>query len=254
MRLLSFVQLTEKSLRKQSEILTSISFLVKKGSVRIRSQRGFSLIETMIVAVIVAMIMAGGFVVMASGQSAWFTTDATIQLEENLRMAISRLTRELAESGADLTGNLQVFISNGTGLNGSDIIKFSIPVICNSATLVMDGDGNVAYWGAPLKWGCYGSTYQGSVCMDADNNCTTLEYKFIEYRLISNNQLARRVLDATNALVREDIFAKNITDFQTTLSGDENVVTIDVSGQNTSVLNRIISASKSVNVRLRNKT
>lgn len=214
----------------------------------LKNNRGFNIIELMIVTFVLVAIIGGSFSLLQSGQSAWFTAEANMTLEDSLRQAINRVVAELSESGEDENGVMQVDIANGTGVGGSDIIKFSIPVVCQNNVSVMDASGDVAYWRAPLTWGCTAST-----CMDADNDCGTVDYKFIEYRLLAGNLLARRVLDAADAEVRQDVIARNISDFQAAFSVDQKVVTVTLAAQTTSAMNRDMTASKDINVRLRNK-
>ncbi len=214
----------------------------------IKNNRGFNIVELMIVTFIIVIVVGGSFSMLQSSQSAWFTAEANMALEESLRQAINKAVAELNESGEDSAGVLQVSINNGGGAGGSDILKFSIPVICEAGESVMDANGDVAFWGAPLTWGCTDST-----CMDADNDCGTVDYKSLEYRLLSGNLLVRRVLDEDDAQVREDVVARNISDFQAALSADQKVVTLTFTAETTSGMSRVMTASKSVSVNLRNK-
>jgi len=209
--------------------------------------KSFTITELMVVIFIITIVMAGGFSILGSGQSAWFTTEASITVEESLRRAINKVVTELSESGVDKNSMLQLSIRSGTGVGGSDVLKFSIPIVCQTGGSVIDSNGDVAYWGAPLTWGCTSSS-----CMDANNDCTTLEYKFVEYRLLNGNQLVRQVLDSVDNLIRQDLIANNIADFHATLSVDQKIVTLDLTAQTTSALNRLITVSKNINVRLRN--
>ena len=77
--------------------------------------------------------------------------------------------------------------------------------------------------------------------------------KFIEYRLNTDNQLVRRVLDNNAVLVREDVFAQNISDFQAILSGSQDVVTMVVTASRNTVFNRQMTRTSSIDVFLRNR-
>jgi len=123
-----------------------------------------------------------------------------------------------------------------------------MPVQCEVGASVIDASGDVAYWGAPLTWGCTDSS-----CMDADDDCTTVDYKYVEYRIDSNNQLLRRVLDVGFNVIREEIFAQNITDLQAVMSGDQNAITLTFTVLKNTALNRQISTTSSINVYLRNR-
>ncbi|OGX26854.1 MAG: hypothetical protein A3D10_05505 [Omnitrophica WOR_2 bacterium RIFCSPHIGHO2_02_FULL_48_11] len=209
---------------------------------RIWTKRGFNIVELMVVTFIMTMIIGGSFMVLSSGQSAWFLTDSSIQLEENLRQGMTRMTRELAE-----TTSAQLTLTDNGGVGGSDILKFSIPVVCQNNVSVIDIGGNVAYWRAPLTWGCTSST-----CMDADNDCNTIDYKFLEYRLNNSNQLVRHVLNNAGGLVREDVVARNMTNLQATLDAGQEILTLVLTAQATSVTNRVVTTSKTIDIRFRN--
>ena len=80
-----------------------------------------------------------------------------------------------------------------------------------------------AYWRAPRTFGCMGLIG----CMDGEGDCATIEYKALEYRIDNSNQLVRRVLDNNDAVFQTDIMARNINDFQASLSADQlNLVNV----------------------------
>jgi len=247
----------------------------------LREKSGFSLAEVLIVALILSVIIGGGYSVMSSGESAWFTTDANIQMHENLRQVIQKVARELQESGSsrDYTDpcnsvmSMRVVISDGAGAGGSDILRFSVPIVCQATgspigtsahacsvagcsvtissnplvTQNCPSSGSitvteVANWGTSFMWGDTSSI-----------DCVNDDYDRVEYRVDANNQLVRRVLNTGGALLREDVFAQNITDFQAVLSGDQNAVTITVTAQKVSSMGRAMSSSRTINVFLRNR-
>ncbi len=210
--------------------------------------RGFTLVETILAVAIFMVVAAGMYAVLASGRTTWFDTNTSIELQQNLRFMLEKTTRELNESGFDKNNIWQVAIADGTGVNTTDILKFSIPIICHSGDKIIDSNGSVAYWGAPLTWGCTTSS-----CMDADNDCATRDYKQIQYALDNSNQLIRSVLDNGGAVVRQDVIARDITDFQLTSSVDQKVVTLQITAQRKSSANRTLVATVSMDVYLRNK-
>ena len=262
------------------------------GDMQIRGNRGFTLIEALMVMGIFSVIMGATYFVLFSGKSVWATLDVQIQLQENLRNTIGRVSKELKETGADGNGVMQLSISDGTGVNNSDVIRFSIPV-CVCSNIVIDANGNVAHWGAPLAWGklscitdvntiiadsegkadiCHlppgnpENTQDLSVALSAVSAhlahgdwvgtcapCTTDNNKFIEYRLNAANQLVRRILNSNTVLVREDVFALGIADFQASLNGAQDVVTFVVTASRNTIFNRPMSRTISMDVFLRNK-
>lgn len=235
-------------IRRCSWLPTFMMSKIKKMPNKNLNTAGFSIVEMMFVVAILLVMLTGGYMVLFSGQEAWQTTETQIRVQEGLRHTLDRVSKELRESGANAVGTLQVVITDNTGVNGSDILLFAMPIVCEAGGSVVDVNGDVANWGAPLTWGCTAST-----CMDADDDCATRDYASVEYRLNNSNQLIRRVLNSASAVVRTDIFAQNVIDFQTALSVDQNIVTLTVTASVKSALNRTITTTKSLDVRLRNK-
>jgi len=258
---------------------------------KIRGNNGFTIVEAIIVMGIFSLLMGGASLVLFSGQSVWTTLDIEIQLQESLRNSMERASKELKQSGSDEDGVMQLTINNGTGVNNSDIIRFSIPV-CVCSNIVVDDEGDVANWGAPLTWGSLscitdvntivpGANGKVDIChlppgnpenkqnlnvsvnavsahlahgdwVGACSPCTTDNNKFIEYRLDADGQLIRRILNSAAATIKEDVFAQNITDFQVSLNADQDVVTIVVTVSRNTALNRQITRTGSMNVILEN--
>ncbi len=212
-----------------------------------KKRGGFSLVETMMTTSIFLIVAVGTYSALSSGRSTMFETDTSMTLQQNLRYTLEKVTRELQESGFDKNGVWQVALSDAAGVNNSDILRFSIPIICHSGDSVIDSNSDVAYWGAPLTWGCTSSS-----CMDADDNCNTVDYKTLEYSINSSNQLLRKVLDNNSVAVRQDVVAQNITDFQLTNSADQNVVTLQISAQKKSPTSKTLTAAAGMDVYLRN--
>jgi Tfp pilus assembly protein PilW len=224
---------------------------------------GISLVEGMVVTLILSVLMGGVFLSMSAGGNAWHNTSTQISLSENLRRTIERVSRELRETGyytpdpagAPLVRTMYVTIFDNTGFNNTDIIRFSIPIVCEAGGTVINASSDVANWGAPLTWGCNDST-----CMDADDDCATLDYSAVEYLIDSSSRLIRRVLDDTNAAVREDIFAHNVTNIQAVLNANagvpelhQAVVTLTITVAASSDQNRQLTQTATVDVYLRNR-
>ncbi|MBP9855403.1 MAG: hypothetical protein KBD53_11105 [Candidatus Omnitrophica bacterium] len=209
---------------------------------------GFSIPELMVAIAIFIAMMGGVYMSMAAGQDSWGTTSLQIELQQNLRLALEKVSKELRETGSNSAGSMMVTINNNTGVNSSDVIKFFMPVICESGDSIIDSNGNVANWGAPLTWGCTSST-----CMDADNDCSTVDYSYLEYALNNNNQLERRVRNAADAVVRTDILAQRISNFQTVLNNNNTEITITATALGTSIKRRTITMTDNIAVFLRNR-
>lgn len=205
-----------------------------------RRDQGFTLGEVMVVTLLVVTVMGMSYSIFLAGEGLWLASESKIRLQENMRLVLQRVAAELRQSNA-----AQQNIFNGTGPNGSDAIRFSIPVVCEAGGALTDSQGDVAHWGAPLTWGCANST-----CMDADNDCATVEYKFLEFRINSQSQLVRVVLDNGINIKRTNIIAENITDFQISLNG--SLVTLNVSAREMTGNRRVLTAQASQDVYLRN--
>ncbi len=205
-------------------------------------KKGFSLMELMVTVAIISLMAAGGFAALSAGEASWFTAEASIQVHENLRKALDHVTAELRESHLS-----QVAIAQGTGFNSTDVVKFSIPVICHTGDNLLNASGDVAHWGATLRWGC-----RDAVCMDSNDTCSSVEYKFIQYEVVTGNQLVRKVLDNVSTVIRQDIIANSITDFQARIVSG-SLIELTLQAQVTSVLNRPVQATVQNNITFRNR-
>jgi prepilin-type N-terminal cleavage/methylation domain-containing protein len=217
-------------------------------NMKLKNNKGFTLIEMFVVTAIFTVIVGGMYLTLNTGRTTWQRTDAQMQLETDLRQVLEKMSRELRESGSDQNGTMQLTIEDGAGKANSDIVRFSIPVVCKSGTSVIDANGNVAHWGAPLTWGCSSSS-----CMDADNDCSTVDYKYVEYRIDNSYQLVRRILNGALTLIRTDVFAVNVTDMQGSLSTDSNIVTLTITASGVTHLHLPITISRTQEIHLRNR-
>lgn len=205
-------------------------------------KKGFSYVELMVTIAIISLMAAGGFAALSAGEASWFTAEASIQVQENLRKALDHITAELRESQLS-----QVSIAQGTGFNATDIVTFSIPVICHTGDNLLNANGDVAHWGATLRWGC-----RDAACMDLNNTCSSVEYKFIQYEVVAGNQLVRKVLNNVNTVMRQEIVANNIADFQARIVSG-SLIELILQARVTSVLNRPVQATVQNNITFRNR-
>ena len=205
----------------------------------LRNNRGFTLLEMLIAIGIFTLMMTGAIISLTSGQNSWLSSDLQIDLQDSIRKSFAKVSSELRQSSAS---QVQVVQNGGTG--STDSIAFAIPIRCEADMDLLGAGTSIQYWGAPLTWGCTSST-----CMDADNDCSTLDYSQVQYMLNGTN-LVRRVLDSSSLLVQQDTIARDVTDLQITVN--TNVVTIDVTAQQTTALNTTVTATMSLDVYMRN--
>lgn len=204
------------------------------------NQRGYTMPEMLLSTGIMVFLLAVVFLLLTRSQGAFFDGDTNIDIRNQIRKAMARMSTEIRQTGYNSAAVAQFFISNGTGVGSSDIFTFSIPVLCASTmTTILNSSGDPAYWGAPLTWGCTTSS-----CMDSNNSCTILEYKSIRYQRNASNELVREVLNIANTVVSSSVLAKDISDFQLTSGGTNNrEITITLTGQKTSPTKRTINVS-----------
>lgn len=251
-----------------------------------KSNLGLAMVEILVVTLLMSVILGTGFLLFVAGQNAFSLASIRSELQENSRRTLQRISLEVQQSGRDSGGNLKVSIVDGGGVNGTDLLRFSIP-ICVCGVAAMDSSGNVNRWGAPLKWGqpgCstnYPTDMSGNVAIchsaatsmtvvpnavkahlahgDYLGNCgscdtTTYTNRTIEYMLNSSGQLLRRVLDSNNAnaVVNSVVFSQRLTDFQASLNGAQTIVTVTISLSGTASQGRTITMSNSMDAILRN--
>ena len=210
-------------------------------------KNGFTLVEALMVVALTSFLLAAIYGTLLSGQSIWTKTDSTIELDEQLSKAILKISPELRQSGHDAKGKFQIFIDSKTGPNESDVFRFSIPVICETNGNPVDANGDTAHWGAPLTWGCTQSS-----CMDSNNNCDTVEYKYLEYLINEKHQLLRRVLDFSENIVREEIIAEDINDLHIEPNFDQRLIKLRLTAQKQTGRKQKIKHEIEASIHLRN--
>ena len=215
---------------------------------------GFTMVEVLVITLLMTIILASGSLLFIAGQNAFSLTAARADIQENARRTLEKISLEVQQSGRDSGNNLMVTVLDGAGVNGTDILRFSIP-LCVCGTSPITGAGNVNHWGAPLKWGqpgcgaTYSTNAQGkvNVCHYPPGNpnnpqnlsvapdavkahlahgdflgtcgtCDPNNYtnRTIEYLMDSSGRLLRRVINTNNgnAVINSVVFAQRLTDFQ----------------------------------------
>ncbi len=249
-----------------------------------KAKGGFTLVEIMMVTLLFSTVVAAGSMVFISGQSIWSVMDSNIRMQENLRRMLQRVSAELQESSEP-----QVVVSDNEGVNGSDILRFAIPV-CPCGVQPMDSAGDVYAWGAPLQWGRSGcdANYTVNVNGKVDvchlppghpenahtlsvsenavkshlahgdwigdcDACNPASYdnRFIEYRIASDNRFMRRVLEADLSVISQEVVADSVEDFQVSVT-DPTLVDLTASLSQSASQNRAVEIADSVKVFLRN--
>jgi len=210
---------------------------------KILSKNSFTLVELLIVCGILVFIVGGIIAVLNIGQSTWQNTETHIELQQDLRKAMIRVTKEIRESGFNAAASCMVTIDDDTGENGTDILGFYIPVDHDNDGDILDDDLNIE-WGAVTLW-----ANKDPDCEAPGDNCQELNYK-IEYLIDANGQFIRRVLNDTSSVVREDNYANNIINFQVLRS--DAIVTITITVRKNAISGRTITKNLTSEIYLRN--
>lgn len=255
-----------------------------------RNNNGFTLVEVLVTTLLLSIILTAGMMLFISGQNAFVLSSMRASLQDSGRKALQRISFELQESGRDSAGVLKVSILDGTGVNGTDILRFSVP-LCVCGMSPIDSNGNVSRWGAPVQWGQAGcttnypvgnngkvdichfppgnpnNTQNLSVSVNAVKahlahgdyigacaSCSPNVYtnRTVEYLMNNNGQMVRRILDVNNALLSSVVVAQNFTGFQTNFNAGSTVVTVAVQLAGLASQNRTVSVSNSMDILLRN--
>jgi len=256
-----------------------------------KSSQGFTLTELMAALLLFGVVATAGTLVFMSGQNLFAVTSSQSDIQTNAGLTLQRVSFELQNSGRDSSNTLQVSIQDNAGTNGTDVLRFAVP-ICTCGTAVMTTAGEVNHWGAPLVWGQNGcgtgytvdNNNKVTICHfppgnPANNNdlsvsvnaikahlahgdyigscdsCAPDTYanKTIEYSIDSGNQLIRQVLNSAGTAINSVIMARQITGFQATIdtAKDTVLLTIQVTGKGPQ--GRSMTISNSTNVLLRNR-
>jgi|GEM_PF-894822 len=209
-------------------------------------RRGFTLIETMVAVGILVFLTMVIFGLLSASQSAYNDADTGIQLRDILREADQKISWELSHTGHDGGGVSQFTIFFGTGANGSDKIRFSVPVACDTTSSFLTTAGSPSHWGAYLTWGC-----DKVSCADADGNCATVEYKYIQYALNADGTIVRSALGPLMTVVAQQTIASNITDLHFATSG-VNSLTFTLNARLKSPTGRTVTATTNQTVHYMN--
>lgn len=254
-----------------------------------RNAYGVTFVELMVVVALLTVVSSAGFILMNSTQTIWEVTDTRMRLQQDTRQALQRLSAELQESGMDSLGALQVSVLDGVGPNGSDILRFSIP-LCLCGTSPLDSSGDVRNWGASLMWGQAGCTDnypvqnngKVAIChlppgnpdnaqnLNVNENAVkahlahgdwigacaacdpgTVTYKDTEYLIDGNENLIRRVLDLNGAVVASVTFARNVADFQAQLGAGQSMVDVTIQLSDLA-RQRVVTVNSGAKIKLRN--
>ena len=106
---------------------------------KIKNQRGFSLIEMMVVVVILGLITLGLVTFFTGGAKSWVAGQSQLEAQRNARQAMDRMVREIRESDSINNSSIITNISFNTPFE-VDAISYSLSVSGNS--IIRQKNGN----------------------------------------------------------------------------------------------------------------
>lgn len=175
-------------------------------------KKGFTLVEIAVTLAIFSVITACIFLVMSSTRSMWYSSDSSIQLQQELRKALSQISDDLKQSSVNkifLDSSLTLPFPND-GASYSTIVFF-----LNQG---VDGSGVVQWSANPISYS------------------------------LSGNQVIRTNQDGSTAVVANQIsglsFVRQVS--------DPNVVSISLGAQTTNQIGQTATASLDTEVAFRN--
>lgn len=144
--------------------------------------RAFTLVETLIALLIFIVIAMSIFLVMSIGQRSWFSGDASMEVRQQIIVALTRMNSELAETTSAQT--------NLTANVPATSITFHIPT-----GTVVDTLGNIV-WSTPISYSRDGSnnlirTYAGATSI-IGRDISSLQFTNSQSRLIQVDITAQK--------------------------------------------------------------
>lgn len=109
---------------------TSISATGVNDPCAVASNKGFTLIELLIAMLVGSMVMAAVMVSFQSQHKVYLAQDEVVEMQQNVRVAMDMITREIRMAGFDPTGNA------GAGFETATATQLTL-------TQDLDGDGSV---------------------------------------------------------------------------------------------------------------
>ena len=123
------------------------------------SKAGLTITEVLVALGIISFIFAGVFGVLIGSQGSWSVTEAKMQANEQLRLALLKIAKELRQSGAE---KIEIY-----DFEPSDLVRFQLPLDLNAdGKYDYDSEGNLI-WGA-------GNIEGGNIFYHVDQNNKTL--------------------------------------------------------------------------------
>lgn len=153
----------------------------------IKDNKGFTIVELMVVVGISAFIWVAVYGILATARSSWLIEDALLILQQEARIGLDNMIRELQQASS-----VNV-IDNST-------VRFNIPIDA-------DGDGFIDLI-AGTSTIIYGADDFGD--FDGDGILYERDWNIEYQRDTVNNQIIRRIVTPDGTVVNQRVVARNI--------------------------------------------
>jgi Tfp pilus assembly protein PilW len=162
-----------------------------------RNQKGFTVVEVLVVALFLVIIGGGFLTSYLTGQSSYLSADASIQVQQEARRAFDNMVKELREA------KLLSDPAGGGQLDFQIALGYNTPVACGGI--------------------CWGAKDQNGVSQTGWAIC----YKVVASG--TTNQLQRQILNGVNGAVQGTprVLANYVNSDTTSFSASSGVVTIN---------------------------
>ena len=208
---------------------------------------GFTLIEIMVVMAIFMIVISASYALLTSGRISWYSGDAKIQLQEDLRQSMDYMSSEISESAPTKL------------IVGGSSITFQVPVDENGSGSWQDTDtdGQNDYYlertldnSGAINWGAY-LRREDKTAASSSQGFGLRTGRSVAF-LLSQTNLIRRVTDGSGLIIEDFRLANGINSITFTRTA-ENVVTIRIAGRKVALDLRPMLYDLETSVYLRNR-
>ncbi len=211
----------------------------KKMSGKMKAQRGFTLVELMVIVFIFPILILSTYFVLTTANVIFQTNDIYSRLNQNAAQVLRTINMEIGQTSPNIA---PTHLNIATDGNNNSIVRFQIPVDWDN-----DGDADTGGLNPQAEWGTYdliGQRQGGRLSGWARYTVT-------------NNQLIRDVLDSSLSPVGglSQVIANNVQQFR--VSQNQNALTMNLTMQGTDNIgqngrSRNFQSTLSTNTILRN--
>jgi len=176
---------------------------------RNKDERGFTLLELMMVTAFMVIVFASVASVIVMSQRIFYNTSAYALLTQSSMQTLRYISREISQTSPNLTPS---HLNIAAGAGGNSTVCFQIPVDFDN-----DGDAVNGSMNPQVEWGAYSQAGQTTNGLLNDWVC---------YSVNNTNQLIRQVSDAAFAPAAgqtPQVVANNVQTFQAVKNSNETL-------------------------------